>query len=462
MHTEHLLTSRQLRIRPGIVLLIVVGGFALLFVVVLAGAWMATHRRLAAELERIRAVGEPVSAEDMEAFYKLPPAERDTTQLWLAALAPLDTPEFQAGAKDLPFVGEGPNTIPYPGEPWPQLDAAEQFLSSYGPSLDKMHQAAREGGQARFPTRFVDGIAMLMPHLQRLRVGARLLELEAAVAAHRGRTDDAVEAVVAMFAAARSLDQEPVLLSQLVRMAATGAARERVVWLLSAGVLGDEQLRRLDGELSGADYQESIRRGLIGERAIGIQTFADPAALGSDALSYRPGFLSSGDEIVYLQIMSEMIAAGEFAGSERTRALDRAEAQLKTLAGNTTARFRYPVTLLIVPALRAFGEAASRNEADRDATRIAVAIERFRLSEGRLPSTIDEIVPKFLDRLPSDPYSSGSKLKYRVDATEYLVYSVGSNGVDDGGVSEPAGRPADIVVRVRIKNEPSGAVDPKP
>jgi hypothetical protein len=195
---------------------------------------------------------------------------------------------------------------------------------------------------------------------------------------------------------------------------------------------------------------------LIGERAIGIQTFADPTPLGSDfgsgALSFRPGFMSTADETIYLQIMGEMVAAGEFTGSERTRAIGRAEAHLKRLAGDTTAKFRYPVTLSIVPAMSACGEAANRNEADRHATRIAVAIERFRLREGRLPATTDELVPEYLDGLPNDPYSSGSKLRYRVDPAEYLVYSVGSNGVDDGGVSEPEGWPVDIVVRVRIQN----------
>ncbi|HWB12076.1 MAG TPA: hypothetical protein VG826_22815 [Pirellulales bacterium] len=458
MQTEHF-PSPPMRIRPGVILLVVVGGFALLFTVVLAGAWLASHRRLAAELERIRAAGEPASAEDLEAFYKAPPAGRDTTELWLAALAPLDKAEFQAAAKDLPFVGEGPDAIPFPGEPWPQLDPAEQFLSRYVLSLDKMHQASREGGRARFPTRFADGIATRLPHVQQLRAAVRLLQLETAVAAHRGRLDDTTEAVLAMFAAARSLEQEPILVSQFVRMAFTGIARGRVVWLLSAGVLNDSHLKRLDTELSATDYENSFRRALLGERSIGIQTFTDPEPLGSEAPRLPLGLMASSDETLYLQIMREMIAAGELRGSERIRALDQVDTQLKTLAGETTAKFRYPMTLLLVPALSASAEATSRNEADRDATRVAIAIERFRLREGRLPSTTDELVPAYLEELPNDPFVGGSsKLKYRVDAAEYRVYSVGSDGVDDGGVSEPPGSPADIVVRVRIKPEPSSAV----
>jgi hypothetical protein len=35
----------------------------------------------------------------------------------------------------------------------------------------------------------------------------------------------------------------------------------------------------------------------------------------------------------------------------------------------------------------------------------AIAVERFRLSTGRLPQRLDELVPQFLDALPVDPFS---------------------------------------------------------
>lgn len=81
-----------------------------------------------------------------------------------------------------------------------------------------------------------------------------------------------------------------------------------------------------------------------------------------------------------------------------------------------------------------------------------MAIERFRLREGRLPKMLDELVPDFLASVPSDPFGGGP-LRYRADETEYLVYSVGPDGVDDGGRSQaPPSQTADLVVRVRRKN----------
>lgn len=433
-------------------LLMVGGGLLGLLVLLIAGAWIGSRRDLSAELDRIRAAGEPASADEIEAFYQVPPGARDTTQLWLAALAPLDTPGYVAEAKELPLVGDNANDLPLPGEPWPQLEAAEQLLARYRGSLEQMQQAAREGGQARFPTRFADGIQMLLPHAQQLRLGARLLSLESAVAAHRGQTDKAVDSIVAIFAAARSLEQEPVLISQLVRMALGAMARLRIQWLLSAATLDDGQLARLDAELAASDYQKSLRQGLVGERVIGIVTFENPETLGDEAALGRLSVTGSSDQAMYLKLMDEMIAAADRSGPERQEAIDAADARLRQLASTTSARLKYPLTLLLLPGLSAAGQAAARNEAERDATRVALAIERFRLREGRLPEKLDELVPDFLASVPSDPFGAGP-LRYRADETEYLVYSVGPDGVDDGGRSDsPPGQPADLVVRVRRKN----------
>lgn len=186
-----------------------------------------------AELQRIRAAGEPVSVADLEAFYSAPPLDQDATQLWVTGMAPLDKPPFKSSANGLQLVGNGPEPVPLPGQSWPQLAAAEKLLSDYRESLDAIHEAARRGGRARFPLRFAEGAQMPLPHADQLRAANRLLGLEATVAAHRGKSEAAVDSVVAMFAAVRSIEQEPVIIVQLARMALSGMARGRIEWLLS-------------------------------------------------------------------------------------------------------------------------------------------------------------------------------------------------------------------------------------
>lgn len=452
MPTEISTTSTgQRRIGAGFVFLCMAGGLLAVLLLIAGWVWLGSHRQLAAELERLRASGEPASVEEIEAFYEVPPDGRDATKIWLNALAPLDTPRFKADGKHLPFVGENTEAVPLPGEPWPQLDEAEQLLSKYQRSLDGMHRAARLGGQARFTTNFADGVGMLLPHLQQLRAGARLLTLETVVHAHRGQTDAALESIDALFAAARSLEGEPILVSQLVRMALDEVARERIALLLEAGILDGGQLASLDAQLAACDFNQGFRRALMAERVIGLQTFADPASLGREIAGARWGLIPSGDQAMFLQIMREVLVAAKDSSAAMRDAAFEAEDRVRQLRGTAGWRLRYPLTALLVPSLGAFAQALTRREAERDATRVALAIERFRRSQGRVPQNLDELVPEFLPALLLDPFD-GAPLRYRATATEYVVYSIGPNGGDDGGSSEPPDRPADLVVRVPLKN----------
>jgi hypothetical protein len=79
-----------------------------------------------------------------------------------------------------------------------------------------------------------------------------------------------------------------------------------------------------------------------------------------------------------------------------------------------------------------------------DGTRLLLALERHRVRhEGRAPEQLEALVPEFIGSVPRDPVS-GKPLVYRVidpqaDALgrAYVLYSVGSDGVDNGGEYDP-------------------------
>ncbi|MCR9119854.1 MAG: general secretion pathway protein GspG, partial [bacterium] len=79
-----------------------------------------------------------------------------------------------------------------------------------------------------------------------------------------------------------------------------------------------------------------------------------------------------------------------------------------------------------------------------------LAIELYRREHGKLPAELSDLVPDFLDEVPIDPFT-GDPLIYRVDEDAIVIYSVGRNGVDDGGVVNKEGEPLDHVVRVLRK-----------
>jgi hypothetical protein len=65
---------------------------------------------------------------------------------------------------------------------------------------------------------------------------------------------------------------------------------------------------------------------------------------------------------------------------------------------------------------------------------IACALERFRLAHGEYPEKLEALVPQFLDTIPQD-IIGGEPLRYqRRSQGTFVLYSVGWNGRDDGGV----------------------------
>jgi hypothetical protein len=68
-----------------------------------------------------------------------------------------------------------------------------------------------------------------------------------------------------------------------------------------------------------------------------------------------------------------------------------------------------------------------------------LALRCYRSDKGRLPARIDDLVTNYLWEVPLDPFT-GRPIIYRPQTTNWLLYSVGPDGVDDGG--RPAGRAA--------------------
>ncbi len=67
-----------------------------------------------------------------------------------------------------------------------------------------------------------------------------------------------------------------------------------------------------------------------------------------------------------------------------------------------------------------------------DATLTLFALNEYHCRNDAYPDTLDQLVPEFLPRLPID-YADRQPLRYRRTAEGFLLYSIGQNGVDDGG-----------------------------
>ena len=66
-----------------------------------------------------------------------------------------------------------------------------------------------------------------------------------------------------------------------------------------------------------------------------------------------------------------------------------------------------------------------------------LALRRYQSEQGHPPARLDELTTNYLSHVPEDPFS-GLPLIYRAQGANWLLYSVGPDGVDDGG--KPVGR----------------------
>jgi hypothetical protein len=151
---------------------------------------------------------------------------------------------------------------------------------------------------------------------------------------------------------------------------------------------------------------------------------------------------------------------------ELSRALDRhsvskAKENERTI---TDLPRRHMLTGIIMPSFAQTFQHRLSFDAITAGHQIHFALQLHRAERGTFPDTLDALVPAYLDNLPLDPYT-GEPFRYRLlvpgedeRGRAYILYSVGLDGVDNGGsvhesgpymASRPAGAGFDFVI-----NEP--------
>lgn len=63
----------------------------------------------------------------------------------------------------------------------------------------------------------------------------------------------------------------------------------------------------------------------------------------------------------------------------------------------------------------------------------AFALHAWNVERGEYPVSLAELLPDYLQSVPVDPFGCGEPLRYRRTEQGYILYSVGPDGVDDGG-----------------------------
>jgi len=254
---------------------------------------------------------------------------------------------------------------------------------------------------------------------------------------------------------ADSVRTEPFIITHLVRIAILQIALQPVWEGLAEHKWSDGQLAGLDAELAKinflADYEYSVRS----ERAAHVKIIdwmeqersrywvlfsmfntderntMNHFGLAAEIYLMPRGWYYQSEitlsEVQQQRVIPMVNDAQQIVSPENARKSVEAVSALRPTAVNLFAR-------MLLPELGSYAMRAAHGQTAANLVRTAIALERYRLAHGEYPETLDVLAPQFIAQVPHDVIG-GTPLKYRrTDDGRFVLYSVGWNEKDDGGV----------------------------
>jgi len=360
------------------------------------------------------------------------------------------------------------------------LAADVNFVSN---SLTQLHAALR------FPMLdqgldYSAGFTMRLPHLAPEKGAAQWLRTASLNALLETNHAGALEELVALATLAHFATNEPLMISQLVRIAIEQIGVNAVWEALQVDGWTDAQLRELQTAMGPSDFSRAMAYSFEMERAMGLAT-SDRAAEDPNFLSqimndtYRAFGQSSSDEWdelgkslsqAFLRFVYVPIWRLAWRDQEKLRVCEVWQTQIDSARAQAASpnwkknvgrkkdeksdegeiffdsprpvasvfdRVRFPFLAM----LGLIGDRTVQRAVDAEIAHelavTAIALHRWEIAHGKFPATLQDLVPQFLPTSPLDPFD-GQPLRYRLneDGT-FLLYSIGHNGKDDDGNAAP-------------------------
>jgi hypothetical protein len=256
---------------------------------------------------------------------------------------------------------------------------------------------------------------------------------------------------------------EPIFISQLVRIACLALAFDQVERALAQGEATDADLAALQTLLAEEDRHPTLLICMRGERAalddlftklgdgtLTVESLTRSGVLppGDAGLVMRLLFFSPGsirrDHVRTLELMNQGVALARLPAHEQGDANRKLEVAIRSMPVQAV------LTRLLVPAMTKITEATWRKTAQVRTLMALLAVERYRLIHGKWPEKLDDLKPDLLAAIPLDPYD-GKPIRYVRRSDGVTVYSIGQDRSDDGGRidrSKPHERGVDMGYRL--------------
>jgi hypothetical protein len=325
-----------------------------------------------------------------------------------------------------------------------QVDALRTALEQQPQALKLARSLKDFQREGRFNITIApDYISTLIGPLQDCRAIMWMLHLDAMLRAHDEDGDGAVESCRAILVAERAVGDEPYLVAALIRhagQAVTVGALERVLAharpsarqleamqeLLARESEAPILYRALRGERGGCDQlAEALEQGKIKTSALTAGVLAGNSS-GIEGwlrnLAPLVGVYGRGE---LLRLMTETVEAAKLPPEQRAEEINRIDQSVRQSSAL--------LVRVLMPAITNVSESERRQQANLRCAIAALAVELYRIKHARWPETLEAVCKEsLLPAVPTDPFD-GRPLRYKLLADGLLIYSVGTDGVDNGG-----------------------------
>ncbi len=332
------------------------------------------------------------------------------------------------------------------GEPWPPDPERRAAWRASAAAVAAGRLAADRPPGMTVAARPVDVFPTLLQHVQDARTVGDMLALDAVESAGRD-VPGAVASIRATLSIGRGVAAEPFFPCALVRRWLARRAADATLRGLAAGEWPADALARVQAELAAEADPTLVTAALRDERAVLDQQLAAVAGWKAEVGSTlavsgptprRLGLVGrtryrltvATDHLAALNEFNHLIAATRRPAHEWQAAVADVppppddERHSVSHAAGTQAR-----KMLV--------EQAVYHLAELRAAVLAVGCERFRLRDGRWPSSLAELPADLTPADTTDPFT-GQPLVLRRLADGLAVYGLGRDVVDDGGRLGPA------------------------
>jgi len=401
----------------------------------------AADAAIEAELRRIRAAGEPVTAKEIAP--PLVPDAQNAAVLYRKAFKAVSLDH--ADVNTVGFLIE----LPAGSERDSYVAPARTVLAKNRLALELAHAAARLP-KCRFPVKWEDGAAALFPDIPKLQRLSWVTSAEAIIRAADHDTRGALQAVGVGIALGDALTDEPANLSQIHRYTLYGAALHALEVVLAAPrVPADlckpiyDHLASIYDHLASIEIMGPFKRGLLGDRARGITSYQTVESNPSYLEGYLGIRLKRMQKVILPPVLT--IHAAEWLPfmAQRIAFADRPYRSIRSKLAALDARQRdiehgnaeeSLIQWVLSPTDNTFLWARRDTAiAGIGLGEAALAFKAYQATRGGYPASLDALRSAVGWKIPKDPFS-GRDFVYKRQGAGAVVYSIGPDLRDDRGV----------------------------